>query len=335
MGDTAVTPVSDEERFETAWNGAVQPRLAAIEQERLKVRNRILIAWLGILSIGLPLLAGVHHLGWGRDPFALVFTGIIVGIGVVWGLYFHKFRERFKRELVGSLIKAFDERLSYSPNDSISMEEFKQSGLVREHPVTGYDGEDLIQGKIGATRIRFSEISASSTSDVSTQSGIRVRRGSKNKTLFRGVLFIADFNKHFAGSTYVLPDRAQRWLGGAGQSLQGLGSSYGELVKLEDPEFERFFAVFSTSQIEARYILSAALMARLTDFRRQHGHLLRVGFVDSHLYLGIQIKRKLFEPRLFRTLQDRALYQGFWNDLALFTGIVEELNLNTRIWTKR
>jgi len=76
-------------------------------------------------------------------------------------------------------------------------------------------------------------------------------------------------------------------------------------------------------------------MARLIDFRGMHGHLLRVGFVEPNLYLGIHIKHNLFEPRLFRTLQDRALYREFWDDLMLFTGIVEELNLNTRLWTKR
>jgi len=325
---------SADDRFESAWNGAVQPQLAAIEKERMRVRNRILIGWLGVLALGLPLLTALHYLDWGGDPFALGIIAVIMGLATVWALYYHRFRERFKRELVGPLIRAFDDRLRYSPSDAISMEEFKQSGLVREYPVNGYDGEDLIEGKIGATSIRFSEIVATHASAVSTRAGIRTRR-SKRKTLFRGVLFIADFNKHFTGSTYVLPDRAQRLLGGVGQSLQGMRSLYGELVKLEDPEFERFFVVYSTDQIEARYILSAALMARLTDFRSRHGHLLRVGFVESHLYLGIHIKRNLFEPRLFRTLQDRALYREFWDDLMLFTGIVEELNLNTRIWTKR
>jgi len=111
-------------------------------------------------------------------------------------------------------------------------------------------------------------------------------------------------------------------------------SAYGELVKLEDPEFERLFVVYSDSQIEARYLLSASLMARLTDFRNRHRHELRAGFVDSNLYIAISVRRNLFEPRVFRTLSDPALYREFWDDLALFTGVVEDLNLNTRIWSK-
>ena len=315
------------EHFDAVWTSSVLPHLGAVEQQRIAVRNRILLGWMLLLMVGLPVIVLLHQADLGSDPVAAAVTAVVIGTGVVWGMYSHRFRDRFKRDLVGRLIAAFDPRLSYSPDDAISQQEFERAGLVREYPVSDYGGEDLISGRIGATDIRFSEISATYTSDRS--------RRSKRRTLFSGVLFCADFNKHFSGSTYVLPDRAQKLFGGLGQSMQGMRSTYGTLVKLEDPEFERYFVVYATNQIEARYILSSALMERLSDFRRKHGHPMRIGFVDTHVYLGIQLKRNLFEPRLFRTLANPALYREFWDDLTLFVSIVEELNLNTRIWTKR
>ena len=72
---------------------------------------------------------------------------------------------------------------------------------------------------------------------------------------------MADFNKNFNGHTVVLPDTAEKILGKFGQSLQSM-SSRGELVKLEDPEFEKEFCVYGDDQVEARYILSPALMKR-------------------------------------------------------------------------
>ena len=44
-------------------------------------------------------------------------------------------------------------------------------------------------------------------------------------------------------------------------------SSHGELVKLEDPEFEKSFVVYSGNQTEARYILSTSLMRRILDYK--------------------------------------------------------------------
>ncbi len=327
-GAETVTGADRDSLFTAAWEGAVEPRLAEIESHRCQIRNRILLGWLATVAVCVPAMWLVtrYELG-GNDGPAFVFAALVVGMGSAWSYYYFRFRDRFKNELVASLVTAFDQRLQYIPHDSVSMEEFVQSGLVREFPVTGFEGEDLLRGKIGATAIRFSEVRATYQSGTSNRA--RVRK------LFRGVFFVADFNKDFTGRTYVLPDKAQRLLGGAGQALQGMRSAYGELVKLEDLEFERHFVVYSDSQIEARYLLSAALMARITDFRNRHGHPLRLGFVDSNLYVAISVRRNLFEPRVFRTLSDPALYREFWDDLALFTGVVEELNLNTRIWTKR
>jgi hypothetical protein len=50
--------------------------------------------------------------------------------------------------------------------------------------------------------------------------------------------------------------------------------------------------------------------------------------------VSIDMGRNLFEDRLFRTLLKPSIYETYWNDLDLLTGIVDELNLNTRIWTK-
>lgn len=42
-------------------------------------------------------------------------------------------------------------------------------------------------------------------------------------------------------------------------------------VKLEDPVFEREWEVYATDQIEARYILTPALMERMLEIKRRFG----------------------------------------------------------------
>ena len=122
-------------------------------------------------------------------------------------------------------------------------------------------------------------------------------------------------------------------LGGLGQSLQSLDTSRGAIVKLEDPEFEREFVVYSSDQVEARYILSSALMQRIVEFRRRCNRRVHLSFVGDHVYLAVESGKDLFEPPLFSRLT-AATVEEYWSDLQLFGGIVEQLNLNTRIWTK-
>jgi hypothetical protein len=131
-----------------------------------------------------------------------------------------------------------------------------------------------------------------------------------------------------------LPDTAERMLGKFGQSLQTM-SSRGELVKLEDPEFEKEFCVYSDDQVEARYILSPSLMKRIVDFKRKWNTKVYLSFRHSKVYIAIKTNKNLFETRLFKSIVDYSFMEENMRYIILLTEIVEDLNLNTRIWTKK
>lgn len=80
-------------------------------------------------------------------------------------------------------------------------------------------------------------------------------------SIFKGLLLIVDFHKHFAGQTFLFPHNAESLLGNVGRFFQKMGGrTETDLLRMEDPEFEEVFAVYSTDAIEARYILSTAMM---------------------------------------------------------------------------
>ena len=147
---------------------------------------------------------------------------------------------------------------------------------------------------------------------------------------------IADFNKHFRGVTVVLPDVAERTLGWVGQKLQDAFDVLrrGELVKLEDPEFEREFVVYGDDQVEARYILTPALMQRLLEFKRKAGRRVHFSFALSSVYIAIETRKDMFEPRMFRSFLHQDAVLEHLRDLQFATGVVKDLDLNTRIWSK-
>ena len=108
--------------------------------------------------------------------------------------------------------------------------------------------------------------------------------------------------------------------------------NYGELVKLEDPRFEKEFVVYSHDQIEARYILTPALMQRIWEYRKKSGKETYFSFVNNRIYVAIEYINDVFEANLYKSLIDFGCIQEYYEDMAHAIGIVEDLNLNTRIW---
>jgi hypothetical protein len=317
--------------FEAFYQRRLVPQIGKLEVERKQVVRRI-AAWLALIVPAGSLLTGilVHVEAYGIFV-SLAIAGTLGGALAALGLLRINYDANFKARVIQPLIAFYDPGLTYRSGDGIPLQVFVESRLFPGAPPERFSGEDLITGTLGKTRMSFSEVTAQRVRQV--QSGKGETRESVS-TIFSGVFFCADFNKNFSGATFVLPDRAQKLLGAVGQLLQSWEKNFGQIVKLEDPEFEQAFVVYSDSQIEARYILTPALMRRILEFHRRTGRPFRISFAGTRVNVAIDMGRNLFEARLFRTLLEPSLYATFWHDLTLLAGIVEELNLNTRIWTR-
>ena len=203
------------------------------------------------------------------------------------------------------------------------------SQIFLTHP-DRYKCEDYVSGKIGETFIEFSEVHSEYKTETTDSKG---NHHTEWHNIFMGLFFVAEFNKNFSGTTVVLPDLAEKTFGFLGKIFQSWNlTRKGQLIKLEDPEFEKLFVVYGDDQITARYILTPGLMQRLVEFRNRFNNTVYLSFKDSKVYVAVSINRNLFEPRIFRSNEDFALIKDYFDNLDLAGRIIEELNLNTRIW---
>ena len=304
------------------------PDLKMLDKERKQVDRRVIIvavvAFVFIIAEGkfIPSSAG------GVTGILQVTTGAFAFIIV--GLISKKFKLGFKNKIIARITGFVDESLTYQPEGSVPRSEFLKSAIF-QHSCDSFKGEDHIHGTLDKTAIEFSEVVAK----YRTSSGSGSNQKQKYSTYFKGVFFIADFNKHFKTRTLVLPDTAEKLFGKFGQKLQSMSFSRGKLVKLEDPEFEKEFCVYGDDQVEARYILSTSLMRRILDFKNKWKTKIYLSFVDSKVYIAISLNKNLFETRLFRTIVNYSFIEENVKYLILLIEIVEDLNLNTRIWSKQ
>ena len=318
----------------------LEPILREIEAERSQRVQQFaqITLWSvvigGLLSLGLAMF----QVGaWALAPLGIA----LLIVGVAYASKASEWRNTFKTRVMTRLVKLFHPSLNYYPNRAIAKQEYRLSMLFHNSPDPDrYRGEDYIEGVIDKTDIRLSELHTEYRQVTYDSKG---NRREYWVTIFRGLFISADFHKHFHGITLVLPDTEQSWLGGFGQWLQSisamLGNQPGELVKMEDPEFERLFKVFSTDQIEARYILTPNMIRRIVEFRKKTDSPLRLSFIASRVFVAIPTYHDHFEPpSLFAPadkLLDPSTLAQYFDELKFALAVVDELNLNTRIWTKR
>lgn len=318
------------EKFQVLYETHLKPKLITFEAKRKEIAKNLIFLFIGYIMLMIALIAVLVIMGeaaQGNDNpwiFVLIIIGmfvITIGVFYLYNRWVSPYKKSFKKEIVSRIVTFIDNDLIYYPEKKITWHEFQSSLLVEywRHSVDIWDGEDYVRGILGKTAVKFSEVHAE---DEETYTDAEGNTQTYYITVFKGLFFIFDFNKAFEGFTVVLPEKFWSY------------RRYGDLVKLEDPEFEEEFVVYSDNQITARYILSPSLMRRLLKFRHELGKKVYLSFVNGRLYMGISIHKNLFEPRVFRTILDFELIQEYFEYMQLGKDIVEELNLNLRIWSK-
>ncbi len=306
--------------------------LKPLEARRKSLVNKFLIVGaviLGVIVIGFAVIAAA-----GVPAPVIFFVPAILGIvlaGIIFSFMSKGYVQDFKGTIIGKLVNFLDANLAYSQSGRIPQSTYMASKIFTKRP-DRYQGDDHVTGKVGATQIEFSELK---TEYKTTSTNNKGHTQTHWHTIFKGLFFVADFNKHFACETIVLPDTAQKLFGRLGQKLQSLNVFRGQLIKLEDPEFERLFVVYGDDQVQARYILSTSLMERIMQFKKKSQKPIYLSFVGSKVFVAVSYTKNLFEPKIFSTLLDFGPIRQYYEDLQLAVGIIEDLNLNTRIWTKQ
>ncbi len=295
-----------------------------------KQKNTILLIFLGVLVFNLLLEGLCIALFMNNEDAMFIGSGVVFLIFVLMAVFLSarrrsEYRDNYKNNIVREVIKLIDPALKYAPYGYIGADKYNASEIITAR-YNDYGGDDLIEGKTGNIPFSMSEIHVTKET--------RDSKGRKRTvTVFHGLFYVAGFNKRLKHKTLVLPDKAEGIFGSLiGKKLQ---STFGrhQLVKLENPEFERLFVVYGTDQNEARYILTPKIMENMVKLKKAIKHPVKFSFKDDSMYILIKIKKPLFEPTYspFKTLEFSQVKEVY--ELLAYSAIItEQLDLNNQIW---
>lgn len=301
------------------------PQLEELElsrQEQYKSAKKWLQVTIGIGVATVVVLLFIRH------PATIFIGGLIAAAFYFLGYYpkEKRYKNEFKDRVFNRIIQAVNPNLVYNKSQFISKEKYFESRIFTGR-ADKYSGEDYISGLVDKTEVAFSEIHAQER-----------RRGNKGQTyyvtIFKGLFMIADFHKNFHGHTIVLPDTAEKLFGFLGKKFQSWNFTREQVVHMENVEFEKEFVVYSNDQVEARYILSTSMIQRILEMKKKYNTKIYLSFINSKVFVALYNYQNLFEPKFKESITNSDYIRTFYCELCDCLSIVDDLNLNTRIWSK-
>jgi len=297
--------------------------LTNLEKERKKVYKRLQITIMSILVIMLiAMYLFLKFFGIQLFFMLIVFTAFW-SIKYVYAKFTKDFIVKYKAKVIKPLVLSVDSNFTYYPNSHIDFDYFTDSNLF-SHTPNLCEGDDYIGGEVDGVAIEFCDLN------------MRVKSQNSTYTIFQGLFFVADFNKHFKHNTIVVPDSAQKIFGDlVGNSLQNNSLNRKKLIKMDDIEFEKKFVVYGDDEIEAKYILTNAMMQRMVKLQKKSGQNIYISFRDKKIFIAIAYNHKLFEPSITKSLLATKSITGYAQVLEMMKALVSDLKLNDKLWSKR
>ena len=237
--------------------------------------------------------------GWLFAPFLLGFGAAVpwlIALSIPGGRY----AKMFKRELMPLLLRRYGE-LRYVEGAVPAVGDLAARGLLPRYDRAEID--DAIAGRYAGYELRLSELE------------LERKSGKNNSTVFNGLLLTLAVDTPFLGTTMVLDQRRP--------APSGLMP-----VRLEDPRFASIYDVYGNDQVEARAVLTPAVMERLLSMADGGDFFPPSCLVerDSITFAVAQTgTRLLFEPPSLQAHDAAAQLQHLEDELALVFRLVDAM----------
>jgi len=281
MGRTFETGL-DTGTFDELFDRVIAPAVAPHEAERQK-RVTTYYRWIGVATAVSVVVAGYvwWRAGALKEALLIVFAGSVASMVFAY-FPLRRFQARCKAIILDDLCEALGLTFQGEKFDPPAFQQAERLGLFPIHDRAEF--EDLFSGERQGCAFQLYEAK------------LTKRSGKSRHTVFQGQIARVAFPKRFLGVTVV-----------ARQAFRLRPPKGLERVGLESSEFERAFEVYGSDQVEARYLVHPAFMARLIDLETAAaGQRIRCAFEGGDLLIAME-GGDLFEVvDAFKPIPDRA-----------------------------
>ncbi len=298
--------------FADVYERKIRPQLLAREDERIRAADTARRALWGGAALGIAgALGGFFGLG-------LPIVGILgIGAGFAVIAMGRVPLGRLQAQSKGLLVRPVAEKLGLefdeAPGERADLSEHHRLGLLPAHDRSRF--EDRLSGARRGVDFEFFEAELTRRK-TETRNG---RTSTRYVTVFEGQCLRFDFHKRFFGETLVTRD--------AGFFNRFGGKRGMDRASLEDPEFEKAFEVYTTDQVEARFLLTPDMMAKLLELERAfQGKGVRCAFSGEQMLVALEGDNLFETGSLFTPLDDPARLRTILEDFSAIFALIDTVS---------
>lgn len=335
------------EGFAQYYTTTIEPQLDRLDEKR---RQGVRLMLTGGAAVVVAVAALFLLKSMGIDGLAAAVACIVVaglaGLGTF--MAYRNARQVVKTALVEPGCQFLGYDYVQQPKD-FPVARFYDLRLIRRRNETSTQVEDGVSGTHNGIGFRLCEVEIKDK-----KSKDKDEKGSRDDNLlFRGVLFISEFPRRFTGETRVLHSADLSLL-----PKSALDGSPLESVHLEESKFSQSFHVYSSDQVEARYLLNPHFMELLMELvahfnpspelppdlppeqaedieqswlyqkMMKLANSLSVAFVDNQMLIAVGTRENRFEGgSVFKSLKDRERVEQLLEELQVVPQILDTLSL--------
>ncbi|WP_394393292.1 DUF3137 domain-containing protein [Shewanella woodyi] len=249
---------------------------------------------------------------------AAIFAMVCVAIINIWANgEASKLRDNIFNDIYPIVIGYFGKSFELNPSNLPELDTYKSYGILPDYDRSHFD--DSFKGTYKDVPFVLREV-------VLEESDGYKDDKKKYKTIFDGIFVEFSIPKRFSGTTVISQDK-----GFFANRLTGFMSKLSR-VKLEDVAFEKHFEVYSSDQVEARYLLNTAAMERFLSLAQFYRAGLEASFNDQKLLIKLSSKHNYFEPQLdiSKPLSFRGDIEQLFKELTEIFSFIDALNLDAK-----
>ncbi|MGE0079442.1 MAG: DUF3137 domain-containing protein [Bacteroidales bacterium] len=249
-------------------------------------------------------------------PFILLAVMVTAAIIIRYVTKSSRMMLHEQRQLL--VVEAIDPSWHFEAKGCIPEQEYINAELS-EQKLFKYSGSDLVTGIL-----KGAQFSGSKFIDISKA------HSTKKYITTRGFLLTADVENTVQGKVFIDINIPNLMLGGLGESIFGRKSE--QRITMGNPEFDKHFMVYATSQDEAFRIVNQPIMEALLLFRKQSQYIypVTVSFIGSKIYCAIMFDR---DPLLFGSYSSVLKFKTLelWHSIfTLYGNVIREFSLDSK-----
>ena len=309
------TEVSDEyniSKFQKDYRDTVYyniiPSIAKYENERKK---RLLCAYIGVFIL-IPLAVFCFFKIEGRAGGDLACLCVCGAFGF-WKIIKKQFEGKIKNVIMPVIMNSIP-GFTWQNTPAVTKENISACMIFPGDNATSKSFDDAFQGHYRGVEILMTECE------------YKIESRNSSQTIFRGVVIRLEMNKNFEGITIVRPTSVCH-------DYSDLKKAKFEEIKLEDPEFMNRFKIYSTDQIESRYLLTTAFMERLKNLETAFSSSgTFCAFFDKYIYLAPYSKDDLFNLcSLVKPVTNTQQFETLFEEFVSILKFVDHFKLDKKL----